>query len=76
MADATILDVNVAMNRRGVIGRRDFLRRSAWKRGGAGHAGSASPTWMAVQADELRKRQMACIVLWMGGAALSQMDTF
>src|SRR5258708_10710870 len=30
---------------------------------------------MAVQADELRKRQMACILLWMGGGP-SQLDTF
>ena len=30
---------------------------------------------MAVQADELRKRQMACILLWMGGGP-SQFETF
>jgi hypothetical protein len=73
MTDATILDVNVAMDRRGVIDRRGFLRTV-----GLGAAGLASVSFtdlMAVQADELRKRQMACIVLWMGGGP-SQLDTF
>jgi hypothetical protein len=73
MTDQTILDVNVAMNRQGVIGRRGFLRSV-----GLGAMGLATVSFtdlMAVQADELRKRQMACILLWMGGGP-SHIDTF
>ena len=73
MTDTTILDVNVAMNGQGVIGRRGFLRTV-----GLGAAGLATVSFtdlMAVQADELRKRQMSCILLWMGGGP-SHIDTF
>ena len=73
MTDTTILDLNVAMNRQGVIGRRGFLRSV-----GLGAMGLATVSFtdlMALQADELRKRQMACILLWMGGGP-SQLDTF
>src|SRR5262249_6456005 len=31
--------------------------------------------WMALQAAELRKRQMACVLLWMAGGP-SQLETF
>ena len=54
------------MNGQGVISRRGFLRGV-----GLGAAGLARPVsftdLMALQADELRKRQMACILLWMAG---------
>jgi hypothetical protein len=73
MNDTTILDVNVAMGARGVLGRRGFLRTVGL--GAAGLAATSFTDLMAVQADELRKRQMACIVLWMGGGP-SQFDTF
>ncbi len=65
--------LKVAMNGEGVLGRRGFLRTV-----GLGAAGLASVSFtdmMALQADELRKKQMACILLWMQGGP-SQMDTF
>ncbi len=70
--------VQVAMNGTGVIGRRHFLQTI-----GLGTAGLAASTaiqvsftdWMALQAAELRKNQMACILLWMGGGP-SQLETF
>src|SRR6267154_961347 len=61
------------MGGQGVIGRRAFLRGIGL--GAGGLAALSFPELMAVQADELRKRQMACILLWMGGGP-SQMDTF
>jgi hypothetical protein len=73
MTDTTILDLNVAMNRQGVIGRRGFLRSVGL--GAMGMATVSFTDMMALQADELRKRQMACILLWMGGGP-SQMETF
>jgi hypothetical protein len=70
--------VQVAMNGAGVIGRRHFLQTLSL--GAAGAAVSASiplsfPDWMALHAADLRKRQMACILLWMGGGP-SQLETF
>jgi hypothetical protein len=70
--------VRVAMNRDGVIDRRHFLQTIAL--GTAGLAGSATipisfTDWMALHADDLRKRQMACILLWMAGGP-SQLETF
>jgi hypothetical protein len=70
--------VHVAMSGAGVIGRRHFLQTL-----GAGAAGVALSAgipvsftdWMAVHADDLRKRQMACILLWMAGGP-SQLETF
>ena len=65
--------IRVATNRSGVIGRRDFLR-------GISAAGLAAGTlhWtdlMTARADELRRRGMACILLWMSGGP-SQFETF
>jgi hypothetical protein len=70
--------VQVVMNGAGVVGRRHFLQTI-----GLGTAGLAAATaipvsftdLMALQAGELRKNQMACILLWMGGGP-SQLETF
>jgi Protein of unknown function (DUF1501) len=71
MFESNIL--KVAMNGQGVVGRRSFLK--AVGLGGAGLAGLSFTDLMAVHADELRKRQMSCILLWMGGGP-SQLDTW
>ncbi|WP_422927398.1 DUF1501 domain-containing protein [Singulisphaera sp. PoT] len=71
MLEKTI--VKVAMSGRGVLGRRGFLRGIGL--GAAGLAGLSFTDMMALQAEELRKRQMACIMLWMAGGP-SQMETF
>ena len=70
--------VQVAMSGAGVIGRRRFLQTIGL--GAAGIAGSAAipisfTDWMALHADDMRKRQMACILLWMAGGP-SQLETF
>jgi hypothetical protein len=71
MFDKTML--NVSMNQDGVVSRRGFIRSIGL---GAAGLGMASFTdIMALHADELRKKQMACILLWMSGGP-SQMDTF
>ena len=70
MFESSILDL--AVDRRGIVGRRSFLRGIGL---GAGLAGLSFTDLMAVHADELRKRQMACILLWMGGGP-SQLDTW
>ncbi|MGC3969680.1 MAG: DUF1501 domain-containing protein [Pirellulales bacterium] len=59
-----------------VVGRRDFLKASALA-GGAGLVGGGFgfSSRLAVGAEELRKRGMACILLWMQGAP-SQLETF
>ena len=66
------------MNGDGVIGRRHFLRTIGL--GAAGLAATAAvplsfTDWMALQAAEMRKNQMACILLWMAGGP-SQLETF
>jgi Protein of unknown function (DUF1501) len=71
MFESSILKVGV--NREGVVSRRSFLRGIPL--GAAGLAGLSFTDLMAVQADELRKKQMACILLWMGGGP-SQLDTW
>lgn len=65
--------LRVAVDRQGVIRRRTFLK-------GISAAGLAAGTLsftdlMMLKADELRRRQMACIVLWMQGGP-SQFETF
>jgi hypothetical protein len=65
--------VNVALNREGVIRRRDFVRGMS-----AGALAAGSLGWtdlVSLQADELRKQGMSCILLWMGGGP-SQLETF
>ncbi len=71
MTEKTI--VNVAMDGRGVIGRRGFLK--AVGLGAAGFGALSFTDLMAAHADDLRKRQMACILLWMAGGP-SQFETF
>jgi len=71
MTEKTI--VKVAMNGGGVLSRRGFLRGVGL--GAAGLAGVSFTDLMALRADELRKRQMACILLWMQGGP-SQLDTW
>jgi hypothetical protein len=56
-----------------VVHRRDFLRAAA-----ASGAAAGLMSWtdaICLSADELRKRGMACILLWMGGGP-SQFETF
>jgi hypothetical protein len=70
--------VQIAINGEGVISRRHFLRTIGL--GAAGAAASAAvpvsfSDWMALQAADMRKRQTACILLWMAGGP-SQFETF
>src|SRR5205823_6333450 len=69
-------DVNflrVAMNGQGVQSRRGFLRGVGL--GAAGLSALSFTDLLAVRADDLRQRQMACILLWMSGGP-SQFETF
>lgn len=62
--------LNLRTNPEGVVGRRSFLRHVA--------VGAAALSWqdrLAIEASELRKRGMACILLYMRGAP-SQFETF
>lgn len=67
--------VHVQMNGQGVLHRRGFLRRGL----GLGAAGLGLKLGFAdvlsAHAEELRTRQMACILLWMQGGP-SQFETF
>jgi hypothetical protein len=65
--------VQVAMNRQGVLGRRGFLKSLGL--GAVGLAGLSFTDLVALQADELRKKGMSCILLWMAGGP-SQFETF
>ncbi len=70
--------VQVAMSGEGVIGRRHFLRTIGLGAAGLAATGAiplSFTDWMAVHAADIRKRQMACILLWMGGGP-SQLETF
>jgi uncharacterized protein (DUF1501 family) len=61
-----------------VVSRRSFLSKIGLGVAAAAGAGAIPLSFsdiMAVQADEMRKRQMACILLWMGGGP-SQLETF
>ena len=71
MTEKTI--VKVAMNGQGVLSRRGFLRGVGL--GAAGLSAVSFTDLMALQADELRQRQMSCILLWMAGGP-SQFETF
>jgi hypothetical protein len=72
MSDPRTL-VRVAMGRDGVVHRRGFLRNLGL--GAAALGGLSFTDLLAAHADDLRKRQMACIVLWMQGGP-SQFETF
>src|SRR4051812_30375611 len=73
MTDLNYLKMKVAVDGRGVLSRRGFLRGVGL--GAAGLSTLSFTDLMALRADELRKRQMACIVLWMAGGP-SQFETF
>ncbi len=65
--------VNVRVSGDGALSRRGFLR---WL--GAGSVGLAGLSWLdclTLHAEELRKAQKACILLWMAGGP-SQFETF
>src|SRR5271169_6172277 len=70
--------VQVAINGAGAIGRRRFLQTIGLGTAGLA-AGAAVPVsftdWMALHAAEMRKNEMACILLWMAGGP-SQLETF
>src|SRR6187402_13947 len=71
-----IRQVNARTNCDCVVHRRDFLRVAAAT--GAVGAAAGAVSWtdaIAASADDLRKRGMACILLWMGGGP-SQFETF
>ncbi|HVC96701.1 MAG TPA: DUF1501 domain-containing protein [Pirellulales bacterium] len=64
--------LRLAVNREGVIGRRGFLRGLS-----ATGLAAGALTWtdlISLRADELRRRGMACILLWMQGGP-SQFET-
>lgn len=62
----------VTMGRAGVVQRRDFLRGVSL----AGLGGALCwNDWLTVHAEDLRKQNRACILLWMQGGP-SQLDTF
>ena len=65
--------MQLAVRGNGVIRRRDFLKGIS-----AASIAAGTLSWtdlMTVQASELRRRGMACIVLWMQGGP-SQFETF
>jgi uncharacterized protein (DUF1501 family) len=65
--------LHLQTNRDGVLHRRAFLRRV-----GAGTAALGMMSWMdavALSAEEMRKHEMACILLFMRGGP-SQLETF
>ncbi len=63
--------IDVRINRRGVVHRRDFLR---WVTAAAAAGSTTGWTRLSAQADQLRQQGMACIVLWMQGGP-SQFET-
>jgi len=64
---------DVTVNRRRVVRRRDFLRSVSL---GAAAVGLCSwSEWMSLQAAELRRQGMSCILLWMAGGP-SQFETW
>jgi hypothetical protein len=65
--------VNVHVTSKGAVSRRGFLRRV-----GAGGAAVAGLRWgerLSAFADDLKKQNRACILLWMAGGP-SQFETF
>ena len=65
--------MHIRTSSEGVISRRSFLRNVAVGAAGAGLLGWKEA--VALQADELWKRGMACILLFMRGGP-SQLETF
>lgn len=64
---------HICVNRDGMVGRRSFLRTVS--AGAIGLSALSFTDLLTVHADELRKRRMSCIVLWMQGGP-SQLETF
>jgi len=64
--------VSVETSASGVVSRRGFVRSIA---AGAGLAGLGWTDLMALSADDMRKRRMSVVVLWMQGGP-SQFETF
>lgn len=65
--------IRVKANKHGVTSRRDFLRAV-----GAAGVAAGAVSWtdaIALAADDLRKRNKSCILLWMAGGP-SQFETF
>src|SRR5881397_242667 len=65
--------LSLRLSPRGNLTRRGFLRFAS-----AGALGFAGLHWLdklSLHADELRKQQRACILLWMAGGP-SQFETF
>ncbi len=73
MNDTVHRQVNVTVDRGGPVRRREFLRTISAAGAAAGLL--SWPEVMALNAQELRKRGMACILLWMQGGP-SQFETF
>src|SRR5258708_6988922 len=65
--------LHVRTNQDGVLGRRSFIRHIGGAAAGLGLAGWRDR--LALQAAELQKQRLACILLWMGGGP-SQFETF
>ncbi len=65
--------IHARTDRDGVVDRRDFLRVAAVTGAAAGLVGWTDA--ICRSAEDLRKRGMACILLWMGGGP-SQFETF
>ena len=66
-------DLHVRLTRDGSLSRRSFLRRTASCLAGVGALGWAGT--VRAEADALRQRGMACILLFLQGGA-SQFETF
>lgn len=64
--------VDVRVSSRGVVSRRAFLRCAA---GGAVGAGLHWSDCLSARAEEIRRQNKACILLWMAGGP-SQFETF
>ena len=65
--------LELSLSRRGVVGRRDFLRGIT-----AASVAAGTLSWrdlVTLQAGQLRKEGMACILLWMQGGP-SHFETF
>lgn len=73
MTTSVFRQTDVAVQRRGGVRRRDFLR--AIPAAGAAAGLLTWPEWMTVQAAQLRQQGKACILLWMQGGP-SQFETF
>jgi hypothetical protein len=70
--------VQIGMSGEGIVSRRGFLRTLGLGAAGLASAGVVPVSFtdlMVLQAEELRRRRMACILLWMAGGP-SQLETF